>query len=265
MEPAETIAVFDSQGEAYQAAFQKFLEHTDQKDQARRWLDRLVESLSERRVFIDAGAGNGKVTTWFVDRFERTIAIEPNPHLREQLARVCGAAQVVPDGILDARPAAQGDLVLCSHVFYYIDRSAWMETLGALASWAAPHGALAVVIQNHESDCMRMLEHFYQRRFNLVELADAFRDSMGRQYRVELETTPAVVRTRDFAAAAAVAEFMLNLLPLHPGGASGEAKGALPPPRRADVASYIRQHFADGDGGYRFSCDQDFLLVRPRD
>ena len=30
-------------------------------------------------VFIDAGAGNGAVTRAFVNSFDRTIAIEPNP------------------------------------------------------------------------------------------------------------------------------------------------------------------------------------------
>jgi SAM-dependent methyltransferase len=266
---AETIAIFDSQGEAYRQAFQTFLDHTDQKEQARGWLNRLVDTLPRRRVFIDAGAGNGKVTAWFTGRFERTLAIEPNPHLRRELAESCPNAELIADGILTADLAASADFVLCSHVFYYIDRAAWLATLESLASWLAPGGSLVVVLQNHESDCMRMLDRFYGRRFDLSQLAAEFRGALGGQYHIGLETSPAAVQTSDFATAATIAEFMLNLLPL-----GGEADAAeadeekprrLPAPARDEAACYIRQHFADGRGGFRFSCNQDFLMVRRAD
>ena len=39
----EHIRVFDSQGEAYKQAFQIFLDHTDQKRNAKRWLQQVVE------------------------------------------------------------------------------------------------------------------------------------------------------------------------------------------------------------------------------
>ena len=56
------VRVFDSQSVAYHEAFQVFLAHTDQKLNARHWLDGLVQGLATRRLFIDAGAGNGQVT-----------------------------------------------------------------------------------------------------------------------------------------------------------------------------------------------------------
>ncbi|HUY89621.1 MAG TPA: hypothetical protein VMV10_12875 [Pirellulales bacterium] len=59
-----------------------------------------------------------------------------------------------------------------------------------------------------------------------------------------------------------IAEFMLNLLPLSAAAAQDQPQGLLTAPSREEVAGYIRRHFADGQGGYRFSCDQDFVLVR---
>ncbi len=56
---------------------------------------------------------------------------------------------------------------------------------------------------------------------------------------------------------------MLNLLPLEKTGEKTGVCGALLPPRRRDVADYLRERFADASGGFRFTCDQDFLLVRP--
>src|SRR5437667_499675 len=73
MARAETIAVYDSQSREYHQAFQVFLDHTDQKLKAQQWLSNLIDRMPSRRVFIDVGAGNGKVTAWFTERFGRTI------------------------------------------------------------------------------------------------------------------------------------------------------------------------------------------------
>ena len=69
MMKSESIQVFDSQGEAYKRAFQIFLDHTDQKRNAKRFLQKLVDGLPNRNVFIDAGAGNGEVTKAFAGAF----------------------------------------------------------------------------------------------------------------------------------------------------------------------------------------------------
>ena len=165
---AETVTVYDSQTEKYHEAFQIFLDHTDQKAKARERLDELVRSLSKKDVFIDAGAGNGKVTAWFTDLFKRTIANEPNSLLREDLKQTCPKAEVHAEMILQSKMPVKGDLVLCSHVFYYIPQQEWMPTLEKLASWVAPDGVLAVIIQYHDSDCMRMLQHFFGDRKSVV-------------------------------------------------------------------------------------------------
>ena len=77
----ETIRVYDSQSELYHTAFETFLQHTDQKTNARDWLERFIALLPQRRVFIDAGAGTGQLTSWLIPQFTRTIALEPNPYL----------------------------------------------------------------------------------------------------------------------------------------------------------------------------------------
>jgi hypothetical protein len=45
---------------------------------------------------------------------------------------------------------------------------------------------------------------------------------------------------------------MLNLLPLSN------------PPARDIVEAYISDHFRDRGNGFRFSCHQDFLIIRRR-
>jgi trans-aconitate methyltransferase len=249
----EAVQAYDSQSEAYHRAFRVFLAHTDQKVNARRWLDELLKNMPARRLAIDAGAGTGEVTALLLEHFTRTAAIEPNPSLVTELKKRCPAATVLPVKILDADPGAEADLVLCSHVLYYIDRRQWMAHARKMASWLAPNGVLVIVLQNHETDCMRMLEAFQGQRFDLSALEKEFAAAHRQEFEVERQTVTAHVTTSDEDAAYVIAEFMLNLLPMKS------------PPSRAAVQRYMSEHFERHGGGYRFSCHQDFLVIHRRD
>ena len=91
----ERIRIFDSQGPAYKQAFQIFLDHTDQKRNAKRWPQEVVDRLTTRSVFIDAGAVIGEVTKAFAGAFQRTIAIEPNAYLLQQLQQALSSAEAI--------------------------------------------------------------------------------------------------------------------------------------------------------------------------
>jgi hypothetical protein len=246
------VNAYNSQSADFLHAFQVFLDHTDQMARARDWLDRLVEGLPSRELFVDAGAGNGKVTAWFSPRFRRTVAIEPSSYLCTELRRTCPDAEVLPTTILAAEPSAEANLVLCSHVLYYVPEAARLLHLEKLASWLAAGGVLVVLLQNHRTDCMRLVDHFLGQRCDLSELCRRFRAIRGEQYELDLETVDAHVVTHEFDTAYTVAEFMLNSFPMPQ------------PPARRDLEEYVRQHLADPAGGYVFSCDQDFLRIRPR-
>src|SRR5262245_61874812 len=169
---SEPIQVFDSQGEDYKRAFQVFLDHTDQKRNAKRLLQGMVDDLPARKVFIDAGAGNGGLTRAFAEAFDQTIAIEPDAHLLTPLQLDIPPAEAIGTPILSTNPKVQGDFVLCSHTFYYIPTEEWLPHLERLVSWMSPTGTTIVVLQNRGTDCMTMLQHFFGHRFDLGALAD---------------------------------------------------------------------------------------------
>lgn len=252
MTQSDTIQVFDSQGERYKQAFQVFLDHTDQKRNAKRWLQQVVDAMPVRQVLIDAGAGNGAVTRAFAEAFDCTIAIEPNVYLLSQLQQAIPHAEVIAAPILAAKPAVKGDLVLCSHMFYYIPPEEWLAHLECLVSWMSPTGVTIVILQNRETGCMNMVHHFLNHRFELRYVAGLFQEKHRDRYEVVTTLDPAHVDMPDFASAYTVAEFMLNLLPLRH------------PPKRGDVEAYINAHFACVDGSYRIPVHQDFLQIRAR-
>ncbi len=153
--------------------------------------------------------------------------------------------------IADARPGAAADFVLCSHVFYYVPPDQWRDTLHTLAGWLRPGGVLAIALQNHETDCMRMLRHFTGRQFDLGALGRSYASETAGAFDLRIDTVAAHVDTDSFASAYMIAEFMLNLLPLPT------------PPERAALERYVQNHFQQG-GRYRFSCHQDFLRLERR-
>jgi hypothetical protein len=252
MTDQERIRIFDSQGHAYKQAFQTFLDHTDQKRNAKRWLQQVVDGLPARNVFIDAGAGNGEVTRTFAGAFERTIAIEPNLYLLKQLQQAVPLAEAIGQPIMTAQPAARGDLVLCSHTLYYIPAEEWLAHLDRLVSWMSPTGVTIIVLQHRESGCMNMVHHFFGHRFELQRTADMFRRKHGDRYEVVTTLDPAHVVTSDLPKTYAVAEFMLNLLDI------------TQAPARREVEAYLQTNFASSQGGYRIPVDQDFLQIRAK-
>jgi SAM-dependent methyltransferase len=246
----EKVKVFKSHTEDYHHAFQTFLDHTDQKHKAKAWMDSFVTKLPERKIFLDAGAGNGKVTAWFTSQFENTIALEPSPSLCAELRMTCPGADVHEATILGAKVKTSADFILASHVFYYIPKEEWLINLARLTSWLSPGGSLVIMIQNTDTDCMGMLKHFHKKSFDLRLLAEDFKAREGNEFSVEMETVTSHISTPDFKSAYIVAEFMMNLLPMPE------------PPPRSELEAYVEKHFSAGAGKYRFSCHQDFLQIR---
>jgi ubiquinone/menaquinone biosynthesis C-methylase UbiE len=250
MTDEECIRRFDSQGEAYKQAFQIFLDHTDQKRNARRWLQRVVDELPNRQVFLDAGAGNGEMAKTFAGSFKQTIAIEPNEYLLNQLRQALPEVEAIDRPIMEAQPTAQGDFVLCSHTLYYIPAEEWLAHIERLVSWMTPNGVTVIVLQHRESGCMNMLHHFFGHRFELRQTMETFRAKHGDRYEITTTLDPAHVETPNLTETYAVAEFMLNLLEINA------------PPTKRDVEAYVYANFTQPNGCFKIPVHQDFVEIR---
>ncbi|MCB0418571.1 MAG: class I SAM-dependent methyltransferase [Bdellovibrionales bacterium] len=248
----EPIQVFSSDCRQYKTAFEVFLRCTNQKTTAFNLLHPLVKNLPHHGRLLDVGAGDGTLTGMLAPYFEDTLALEPNAELGEKLRRRCPGVNILPKRIDDVHMNLHADLILCSHVLYYIDRSKWMAVLDKLASWLAPGGTLVCVLQNPSTDCMRMVEYLYQDHFDLSSLAQRFDIFAGHRYRQDLRTLPSMIEAPDEDTAYTIAEFVLNVVPMRE-----------PVPRDL-LLDHVNRFFRGPDGLYRFSCDQDFLVIQHR-
>lgn len=242
---------FDSDGEAFEEAFRLFLAHTDQKSVAKKWLGNFADNLSRRRVFIDLGAGDGTLTSFLRDRFVRTIATEPNPKLSAKL-KALGGIEVLEAKLNAIDELPRADLILCSHVFYLLDPSTWLATIEKLAGWVEEGGALIIINQRKDTDCRKMVAHFYGVSRDLSEIFDKVKRLGELGYRVGVETIPAFIHAPDLSTAYRIAEFVLN----------GSQPG--PGPLVSAVEQYLKENFLDATGTFRFSCHQECLIVQKR-
>jgi SAM-dependent methyltransferase len=247
----EPLEPYASDRPEYANAFQIFLTHTDQKIKTIGWLTDFVRRLRMRRLFIDAGAGEGSTTAALGKFFDRTVAIEPNSSLRVELARRCREAEIVEAPIAEARIASPADFVLCSHVFYHIPQTHWTDTLERLASWLGADGIAVVLLGNRDADTMALPREFFGRQIDLVPAAREFKTRHD-DWEIVMHTLSCEVVVNDPESACTLARFFLSDYP---------DWGRSVTRRR--VEEYVRSHFTD-PRGYRLSCDQDVLLMRPR-
>lgn len=248
------VASLDPAGTDYHRAFEVFLAFTDQKVVAAEYLSDVVSQLPNRRVFIDAGAGRGETTRWIAARFEHTIAVEPSTHMHGPLRRACPSVQLVGTTIDSANITDHADLVLCAHVLYYLPTAQWVATARRMLGWVAGGGELILVLQNPESDCMRMVNAFTGFRYDLSVVAYQIAgDAAFPDMQTVLDTIPATIHTEREADAVTIAEFMLNLAPMN-------SLDELP--YRSDLHNHVRDEFTDPSGGFTFTCTQDFLRLR---
>jgi hypothetical protein len=235
----------------YASAFETFVTHTDQKVKAVEWLTGFVRGLRSRSLFVDAGAGEGSITSALGKFFDRTIAIEPNSALRMELARHCPEAEIVEAPIAAARIASPADFVLCSHVLYHIPQTHWTDTLEELTSWLGADGTAAVLLGNRDADAIALSREFFGRQLDLAPAAQEFKTRHD-DWEIAMHTVRCEVVVDDLESACTLTKFFLSD---HPDW------GRTVTTRR--VKEYVRSHFTD-PRGYRLSCDQDVLVLRRR-
>ncbi len=254
-EGEELIPVFRYENQLYRDYFLWFLKHTDEKKRTWDWFSReLLPRLKTRDVLIDAGAGNGELMSHFLPTFHRCIAIEPSPAFKSELLRLIPNENLYQTTILGAPPSLpKANLVIESHVKYYIPLEDWEINTDRLISWLAPGGCLVEVLESEHSDFQRMRAEFLGQEYVRELQHFAWQYSRKKNISVEVDTRQAWVTCTSLEMMLGIAIFMMNDVPSdvlehHPGR-----------PTREQLARWIHKNYYSPGGVYRMSCVQDFV------
>jgi SAM-dependent methyltransferase len=109
----------------------------------------VIETLPRRERFLDIGAGGGHLTIPIAQQFDRTTIVEPNSRQAELFQRRCPGFRIYNDCWMDVDLGDERfDLILCSHVLYYIPEGSWMQTVEKMYRFLSPGGCLVIVMQS---------------------------------------------------------------------------------------------------------------------
>jgi SAM-dependent methyltransferase len=113
--------------------------------------DEVVPTLSSTDALLDVGAGPGLITEPLSAYFGEVTIIEPDPvYCLEAAKKILGQGKLITafNGSWEAAPLGKRafDLVVCSHVLYFVEPADWGRFVGKMISHLRPGGKLAVIL-----------------------------------------------------------------------------------------------------------------------
>ncbi|MDO9540060.1 MAG: class I SAM-dependent methyltransferase [Methanocalculus sp.] len=136
----------------------------------------VIAGLPDRRRFLDVGAGGGDLTVPISQLFEETVVVEPNPLQARAFRRRHPEFTVVEEGweSVDQEKDLGGnvfDLILCSHVLYYIPTGDWDTLVYRMYTLLSAGGCLAIVLQSPLGEVADFFNRFTSYDVAILELA----------------------------------------------------------------------------------------------
>lgn len=156
----------------YRKLFAMYCQHTNEYQKIAIYLEHLMKSRNLRRnAFLDVGAGSGTLTFSIGRYFGHVVAIEPNPlfcHDLKTKATTYGKQIHLVRGFWPSLDLGEEcyDLVLCTHVFYYIDVNLWGKSIRQMLSYLNPGGSLVVILASCKSELPTLTA-------DIIKVADA--------------------------------------------------------------------------------------------
>lgn len=206
----------------------------------------VIATLLERRTFLDIGAGGGHLTIPVSHMFEKTTVVEPNPRQAAMFSRRCPGFRVFTGSWMDVDiKNDRFDLILCSHVLYYIPGGTWMATIEKMYRSLSPGGSLVIVVQSPLGEVARFFNVFTSYDVPVIELA---RDVIGRygDDAVRLEYFQNEIFTESLDDLVEIGLFLLIDRNFRQ--------------RTVEIRHYLQEHHAVA-GGYRIVQDEILLVV----
>lgn len=121
-------------------------------------LDSVVPSIPKKKRFLDIGPAFGRLTLPLAARFERSMIVEPDELYYRELMTTASRKSLLMEGVNQRLEAVRFkskdyfDMILLSHVLYYIRRNRWIADLTRLTQRLTPSGQLVVVLWSRQSE-----------------------------------------------------------------------------------------------------------------
>ena len=207
----------------------------------------VIQTLPKRERFLDIGAGGGHLTIPIAQQFGMTAVVEPNIRQADILRRRCPGFQVYNGCWMEVDLHDEPfDLILCSHVLYYIPEGTWMQTVEKMYHHLSPGGCLVIVMQSPLGEVADFFNSFARYDVPVLDLARDVIDRYGDDA-VMLQYFQNEIFSESLDDMVQIGLFLLI----------DRTFSA----RAGEIAEYFKDHQND-TGGYQIKQDEILLVIR---
>jgi SAM-dependent methyltransferase len=168
--PAEPAIEIEEEAQ-YQEQLKLFSECSTEKGIELVKIGEVIAGLPNLQRFLDIGAGGGHLTIPVAQQFDQTTIVEPNQKQADLFCRrhpeFCVHATNWTEVDLDDELF---DLILCSHVLYYIPDGAWLATIEKMYRHLSDNGCIIIVVQSPLGEVARFFSSLTTYDVPILEL-----------------------------------------------------------------------------------------------
>ena len=168
--PAEPAIEMEEEAQ-YQQQLKLFSDCSTEKGIELVKIGEVIAGLRDRRWFLDIGAGGGHLTIPISQQFEQTTIVEPNQKQADLFCRRHPAFSVYTASWTEVDLNDEHfDLILCSHVLYYIPEGAWLATIEKMYQHLSDGGCIIIVVQSPLGEVARFFSSLTTYDVPILEL-----------------------------------------------------------------------------------------------
>lgn len=177
--------------EEYANIFDWYTDHSNHENMIS---DNIIEIIKnkENNYLLDIGAGNGYITTKISKYFKHTTILEPNLKHKINYDAIDNK-EVHHNFFSDFETKDKYNLILCSHVLYYIDVEEWNDFFTKILKMLNSGGICIVIFvsdRGEYSDFLRELNENYKNSTAIIKVLNGLNlRYLQKEFSTELKST----------------------------------------------------------------------------
>lgn len=251
IEKPSTLGQFNNENH-YLRTLALVLESTNEtQNRIKFFLKKIIPLVTHKKNLLDIGIGDGSLTIELAKKFNSITAVDTNKIILDSLSdRVIEKTDLVKinKSISDIslQPASY-DLVLLSHVLYYLPSSQWINIIRKCYKSLTDSGVMVVVLGGDEEAKGELIYHFGKKKLPTNQLAQQCAKIFGYN-NVDFFASNESFVSSSFLAMLHIAAFML-------------ADAGLTA-TYAQLESYINKHFFRQKKHYEMTTIQKYIVIK---
>lgn len=148
------------------------------------YLKKILPQLSSKNNLLDVGPGNGQLTSLMNGKFKQITVVDPCEEAVQTIKKINWEANTklvtIQDSILKTNlPEKHFDLIMLSHVLYYIEQNKWFEVAELCYKALHPNGIMVIVLSGAKLGKAELMHYFSGRSIDIESFTQQCADRLS--------------------------------------------------------------------------------------